>query len=56
LTSIDIHSGDDLVEEGNGGVVVVNIQYRLGAFGFLAGKQIKQGGALNAGLCKSLRF
>ncbi|KAH7392802.1 Alpha/Beta hydrolase protein [Pyrenochaeta sp. MPI-SDFR-AT-0127] len=32
------------------GFISVIIQYRLGAFGFLAGDEVKQGGALNAGL------
>ncbi|KAF5336306.1 hypothetical protein D9758_014477 [Tetrapyrgos nigripes] len=45
----DFH-GSDLINEAKGGVVVVTIQYRLGVFGFLAGKQVKQNGALNAGL------
>ncbi|TFY52058.1 hypothetical protein EVG20_g10724, partial [Dentipellis fragilis] len=40
----------DLVKETKGGVVAVNIQYRLSAFGFLSGQKVKDGGALNAGL------
>ena len=35
-------------------VVAVVIQYRLGVFGFLSGEKVKEGGALNAGLCKYL--
>ncbi|KAF2006253.1 alpha/beta-hydrolase [Amniculicola lignicola CBS 123094] len=34
----------------NNGFISVVIQYRLGAFGFLAGSDIKEDGALNAGL------
>ncbi|TFY71846.1 hypothetical protein EVG20_g1153 [Dentipellis fragilis] len=40
----------DLVKESNGGIVAVNIQYRLGLFGFLSGQKVKDGGSLNAGL------
>ncbi|KAG6830003.1 hypothetical protein H0H92_002694 [Tricholoma furcatifolium] len=42
--------GDNLIMESNGGIVVVTIQYRLGLFGFLSGNEIKENGALNAGL------
>ena len=34
--------------------MAVFIQYRLGVFGFLAGEKVKEGGALNAGLCELL--
>ncbi|KAF7346430.1 Carboxylic ester hydrolase [Mycena sanguinolenta] len=44
------YDGADLVQESNNKIVVVIIQYRLGLFGFLAGEQVKEGGALNAGL------
>ncbi|KAJ7262699.1 alpha beta-hydrolase [Mycena haematopus] len=44
------YNGADIVQESNNGVVVVVIQYRLGLFGFLAGKQVESEGALNAGL------
>ena len=47
-------NGKDLVREAGGGVVAVFIQYRLGVFGFLAGEKVKEGGALNAGLCEYL--
>lgn len=33
-----------------GNIIYVSIQYRLGIFGFLAGKQIAGDGVLNAGL------
>lgn len=38
-----------MVTNGNDFVSVI-IQYRLGAFGFLSGDDVKQEGALNAGL------
>ncbi|KAF8158914.1 alpha beta-hydrolase [Mycena galopus ATCC 62051] len=50
LGSASQFNGADLVQESNNQVVVVVIQYRLGLFGFLPGQQIKEGGALNAGL------
>lgn len=36
--------------DNNNQFVSVIIQYRLGAFGFLAGQDVKKGGVLNAGL------
>ncbi|KAJ7262675.1 Alpha/Beta hydrolase protein [Mycena haematopus] len=50
LGSASDYNGADIVQESNNGVVVVVIQYRLGLFGFLAGKQVESDGALNAGL------
>ncbi|KAG6883803.1 hypothetical protein C0993_003646, partial [Termitomyces sp. T159_Od127] len=44
------YPGEDLIREATGGVVAVVIQYRLGIYGFLAGKEVKSGGVLNAGL------
>ncbi|KAF9544591.1 alpha/beta-hydrolase [Agrocybe pediades] len=44
------YDGNDLVRESGGEVVAIILQYRLGAFGFLAGEKVKKGGALNAGL------
>ncbi|KAI0347662.1 cephalosporin esterase [Trametopsis cervina] len=43
-------SGDDLIREAGGGLVVVNMDYRLGVFGFLPGSQVKEKGSLNNGL------
>ena len=43
-------NGADLVKVSKHGVVAVVIQYRLGLFGFLPGKEVKAGGVLNAGL------
>ncbi|KAJ7134759.1 alpha beta-hydrolase [Mycena epipterygia] len=50
LGSAGDYNGAELVQESNREVVVVVIQYRLGLFGFLAGQQVKEDGALNAGL------
>ncbi|KAF8995799.1 alpha/beta-hydrolase [Hymenopellis radicata] len=56
VAGFSFYNGDDLihgmqqVEGGEDGAVVVLLQYRLGMFGFLAGKEVKEDGALNAGL------
>ncbi|KAJ3743975.1 Alpha/Beta hydrolase protein [Lentinula detonsa] len=42
--------GSDLLQEANNEVIAVVIQYRLGLFGFLAGKDVQENGDLNAGL------
>jgi carboxylesterase type B len=38
------------MKQNDNGFVSVIIQYRLGAFGFLGGKDVKEDGSLNAGL------
>ncbi|KAL5536969.1 hypothetical protein ACEPAF_792 [Sanghuangporus sanghuang] len=48
--SITVTDGGDLIRAGDGGVVVVEIAYRLGVFGFLSSKEVKNHGVLNAGL------
>ncbi|KAJ7819378.1 Alpha/Beta hydrolase protein [Mycena olivaceomarginata] len=50
LGSASQYNGAELVQASDNQVVVVIIQYRLGLFGFLAGQQMKDNGALNAGL------
>lgn len=44
------NDGNDLIAFSKGGVVVVQMQYRIGVFGFLAGEEVKRDGVLNAGL------
>jgi carboxylesterase type B len=45
-----IAPGDAMVNASNGNIIYVQIQYRLGMFGFLGGSQVAQDGARNAGL------
>lgn len=40
----------EFITNAGGDIVVVTIQYRLGPFGFLAGQETADFGALNAGL------
>jgi len=42
--------GDALVNRSDGNLIYVQLQYRLGMFGFLGGSQIKNDGDRNAGL------
>ena len=49
-------NGNDLVRNSGGNAIVVTIQYRLGLFGFLSGQKVKDGGVLNAGLCKCVEM
>jgi hypothetical protein len=43
-------NASSLIEAGDHDIVVVQINYRVGPWGFLASKEIKAGGNLNAGL------
>lgn len=58
---LDIHgggylagsSGDQgsyMIQRSNGSMIYVSINYRLGLYGFLAGKEVRKDGDLNAGL------
>ncbi|OZJ01480.1 hypothetical protein BZG36_05632 [Bifiguratus adelaidae] len=49
-SSYEAYRGDKLVKISGGRVIVVSLNYRLHAFGFLASKQVKDSGDLNAGL------
>ncbi|KAI0094264.1 cephalosporin esterase [Irpex rosettiformis] len=48
--NVQNEKGDDLINEAGGEVIVVTLDHRLGVFGFLAGSQVKEKGALNTGL------
>lgn len=48
------YDGADLFRLSKQRVITVMLQHRLGFFGFLAGKQVKDGGHLNAGLHESI--
>ncbi|KAF4982248.1 hypothetical protein FZEAL_2132 [Fusarium zealandicum] len=43
-------NGSQLIETSENNIIVVTFNYRVGLFGFLAGKQVKEDGNLNAGL------
>jgi carboxylesterase type B len=38
------------IQANHDGFIVVSVQYRLGAFGFMAGDEVASNGVLNAGL------
>jgi len=44
------YPGYALVNQSQGNLIYVSIQYRLGAFGFLAGAEVRDNGVANAGL------
>jgi carboxylesterase type B len=44
------YDGAGLIEAGDHDMVVVDFNYRVGPWGFLASKEIKAGGDLNVGL------
>ncbi|KAL0950288.1 hypothetical protein HGRIS_010267 [Hohenbuehelia grisea] len=48
--NVSLYPVEDFVRSTGFEVVSVSIQYRLGLFGFLAGKEVHRGGDLNAGL------
>ncbi|KAJ7699486.1 alpha/beta-hydrolase, partial [Mycena metata] len=48
--NISLYPTQDFVSLSGGEVIAVSVQYRLGVFGFLAGKKVKEEGDLNAGL------
>ncbi|OCK73895.1 alpha/beta-hydrolase [Lepidopterella palustris CBS 459.81] len=50
LGNAQLFPGDAMVNQSDGNMLYVSIQYRLGIFGFLAGKEIANDGSLNAGL------
>lgn len=44
------YNGTGLVEASGHNIVVVTFNYRVGPYGFLAGKEVEQGASLNNGL------
>lgn len=46
---------DFITNAGNNNIVVVQLQYRLGHFGFLGRQETKDHGVLNAGLLDQVR-
>ena len=42
-------NGTNMIETGDHDIVVVTMNYRVGVFGFLASKEIKESGNLNVG-------
>lgn len=44
------YNGTEVVQESGNKIVFVNFNYRVGALGFLAGKDVKEDGDLNVGL------
>ncbi|KAK8216046.1 Alpha/Beta hydrolase protein [Phyllosticta capitalensis] len=50
LSAIGFYKGDGVVEQSGGKVIFVSGNYRLGAYGFLAGKTMEDQAVPNAGL------
>lgn len=44
------YNGTDIIRQSGDNVVVVNFNYRTGAYGFLASEKVRKDGDLNAGL------
>ncbi|VDC03312.1 unnamed protein product [Peniophora sp. CBMAI 1063] len=44
------YPAEKLVRDSGHGLIAINVQYRVDAFGFLAGKDVKEDGDLNAGI------
>lgn len=44
------YRGTDVIPASNHSIILVNFNYRVGAFGFLASEKIRQDGSLNVGL------
>lgn len=44
------YNGTGLIEASGMNIVVVTFNYRVGPYGFLAGKEVQKGGSLNNGL------
>jgi carboxylesterase type B len=44
------YDGAEVVEKSGGNIVMVNFNYRVGIWGFLASERLRQDGDLNVGL------
>lgn len=50
------YHGDEVVEKSGMNIIMVNFNYRVGIFGFLASEKIKEDGDLNVGLLDQRRL
>jgi carboxylesterase type B len=50
MGNADVSPGNALVYQSDGDLIYVSIQYRLGAYGFLGGSEVKKDGDANVGL------
>lgn len=50
MNSNSNYNGSQLIEASGFNIVVVNFNYRVGPYGFLAGEEVLAGGSLNNGL------
>ncbi|KAM0434626.1 hypothetical protein ACHAPT_003724 [Fusarium lateritium] len=50
IDSAPYTNGTQLIENSDNNIIFVNFNYRVGLFGFLAGKDVKEDGDLNVGL------
>ena len=55
MQNVGTYDGATLVKASGMRIVVVNLNYRVGPYGFLVSKEVAQGGSLNNGL-KDQRF
>jgi acetylcholinesterase len=44
------YNGTEVIRQSGGNMVVVNFNYRVGAYGFLASEKVRKDGDLNVGL------
>lgn len=42
--------GNEVIQQSNHSIILVNVNYRVGAYGFLASERVRRDGDLNAGL------
>ncbi len=44
------YNGTNVVEKSGGKIILINFDYRVSAYGFLASEKVRSNGNLNAGL------